>query len=544
MRRKLRAAFSRGAQRGRGALPYPIFFVAIALSAAGGATGCHTAEEPPPRPHPVILVGIDGGEWRVIERLWARGELPHLRDLARRGVRSTLRTAYNSSPVIWTTIATGVTPLEHGITDFVVPTPRGDVPISSTLRKVPALWNMASRRGRRVAALGWWGSWPAEPVRGAVVSDRALLDLPGRVSPPGFLPRFLALAREAEAAPSGFRGDEEAQRRDRVMAHVAQRLAGEGFDLLLLYFRSPDVVSHADWRYFEPERFAAVDRRELAARRDRIPAVYRAADEALGRLLAAAPADANVLVVSDHGFHAARAEEETRVVLDLDIVLERLGFLVRHGGGVDFRRSRVYTYASPDFRRARFVRFALAGREPGGTVRPEDRGAVRRAAERALAGVTYAGGEPVFFVRPPRRREMEQGADFVVGVSPRGASETLLVAGRPLRGAVGEIARISGTHTRSTHGIFLAAGPDVDPAADLAGIRIHDLAPTVLYGMGLPVARDFAGKARIELFRPAFRERHPLAVIPTWGKRRASGPIASAADEALVEELRALGYLN
>ena len=336
----------------------------LALACVGlGSVACRPREEPPAKPHRLILVGIDGGEWLVIERLWAQGELPHLHALAARGARATLRTAYNSSPVIWTTIATGVTPRVHGITDFVVPTAGGDVPISSTVRKVPALWNMASRRGRRVAALGWWGSWPAEPVRGVVVSDRALLDLPRRVSPTSFLPRFLALARDAEDAPSLFRGDEEAQRRDRVMAHVAQRLAGEGFDLLLLYFRSPDIVSHNEWRYFEPERFAAVDPRELAARRDRVPAIYRAVDEALGRLLAAAPADANVLVVSDHGFHAARAEEETRVLLDLDAVLVRLGFLARRpDGGIDFARTRVYSHASPDFERARRVRFALAGR--------------------------------------------------------------------------------------------------------------------------------------------------------------------------------------
>lgn len=512
---------------------------------ASGVGACARRGEPPTRPRPLILVGIDGGEWRVIERLWARGELPHLRRLAERGVRATLRTAYNSSPVIWTTIATGVTPLEHGITDFVVPTPRGDVPISSTVRKVPALWNMATRHGRRVAVLGWWGSWPAETIaRGVVISDRALLELPGRVSPAAYLPRFLTSVREAEATPSLFRLDEEAQRRDRVMAHLGRELADEGFDLLLLYFRSPDVVSHADWRYFEPERFPEVDPRELAARHDRIPSIYRAFDEALGRVLAAAPRDSNVLVVSDHGFHAARAEEETRVVLDLDFVLERLGFLVRQDGAVDFARSRVYTYASPDFRRARFLRFALAGREPGGSVRPDEREAVRGEVERALAGVTYAGGEPVFFVRPARRRETAQGADFVAGVSPRGATEVLRVAGRPLRGAVREIARISGTHTRSTHGILLAAGPDVDPGAKLDGIRIHDVAPTVLYGLGLPVARDFAGKPWRELFTLAFRERHPLQEIPTWGKRRASGPTSSAADEALVEELRALGYLN
>jgi len=60
------------------------------------------------------VIGIDGGEWRVIRQLWKSGELPNLRSIADRGTTATLATAYNASPVIWTTIATGVTP--HGTT--------------------------------------------------------------------------------------------------------------------------------------------------------------------------------------------------------------------------------------------------------------------------------------------------------------------------------------------------------------------------------------------------------------------------------------------
>ena len=83
-------------------------------------------------------------------------------------------------------------PRVHGITGFVVPTPKGDVPISSTVRKVPALWNMTARTGRRTAVLGWWGSWPAEEIDGVVVTDRALLEVPSRVSPASYLPVFEA----------------------------------------------------------------------------------------------------------------------------------------------------------------------------------------------------------------------------------------------------------------------------------------------------------------------------------------------------------------
>lgn len=513
----------------------------ILLLALAALCGCGREKAPARRP-PLIVIGIDGGEWKVIHRLWEQGKLPYLKSIADRGVTATLRTAYNSSPVIWTTIATGVTPQVHGITDFVVATPRGDVPISSTVRKVPALWNMLSRTGRRVAVLGWWGSWPAEPVNGVVVSDRALIDLDARVFPASYLPAFLSDLRRADADPGLFEPD-EAQRRDRVMARTAAKLAGEKYDLILLYFRSPDIVSHNEWRYFEPEGFGEIDPRELAAHRDRIPRVYEAVDLEIGRILAAAPRESNVLVLSDHGFHAAR-REDLRVLLDMDTVLARLGYLARRGGAIDFSRTRVYTYGTPDFQRAKMIRFALAGREPGGRVRPEEREGIRRRLEADLATVTNDRGEPVFLVRDARPRHGEDG-DFVVVVRQALVTPVLKIRGAPFREAVHGLGRISGTHTPTTHGIFLAAGPDIDPEADLSGIHVHDMAPTILYALGLPVAEDFAGRPRVALFDAEFRRVHPLRTIRTWGKRQEGGTAKSSkADQELIDELRALGYLR
>src|SRR6185295_12488178 len=497
-----------------------------------------------PAKRPLLVVGIDGGEWKVIERLWAKGELPHLHDLANRGVRTGLKTAYNSSPVIWTTIATGVVPKRHGITDFVVPTAQGDLPVSSGLRKVPALWNMTTTGRRNTAVLGWWASWPAEPIRGVLVSDRILLDLPNRVSPPEVLGRFQKAQVAAEKEPSLFGLEEETERRDRSMSYFARELLAKGdLDLMMLYFRSTDVVSHRAWKYFEPEAFAPIAPAELEANRERVPNVYRAVDVEIGKLLEIAP-DANVLVISDHGFHATAREEETKVLLNLDAVLEHLGYLKHKGGAVDFARTQIFSYASSNFRQARFVRFALAGREKEGTVRPEERAALRDRLTEALRGVTYQGGEPVFFVRDARPKEVAEGADFVVGVSKAGASETLMVNGTPWKGAISGIDRISGTHTTTTHGILIAAGPDIDPKADLAEIDVHDITPTLLFGLGLPVAEDFDGEAYPQLFREEFRKKHPLRKIKSWGVRKAQNGQASKADDQLLDDLRSLGYIQ
>lgn len=509
--------------------------------------GCKPQASPSsPIPHPIVLVGIDGGEWKVIRQLWSEGRLPNFKALADRGTTATLRTAYNSSPVIWTTIATGVTPREHGITDFVVPTAQGDVPISSDIRKVPAIWNMLTQAGRRVNVFGWWGSWPAEEINGVVVSDRALLDLERRVAPAPYLPTFLEEIRRARREPSlfGIEGeDDEAEMRDRAIARAAVTLAGEPFDLHLVYFRSPDIVSHNYWKYYEPESFTDLDPKELAENRDRVPRSYEAVDEALGRILAAAPKDSNVLVISDHGFHAARPEE-VKVLLDMDAVLQRLGYLSRVGSAVDFTRTRIYTYGTPSFRQMKLLRFALAGRERGGRVLPAERAALLKQLAADLAGVTYELGAPAFTVREARGREVREGADFVAVVQTEGVSPVLKFKGERIEGAIESVSRISGTHTRNSNGIFLAAGPDVDPAAKLEGIRVHDITPTLLYGLGLPVAENFAGKARTDLFTASFREAHPLHTIHTWGTRRSRGARTSKEDEKLLEEAGALGYLK
>ena len=512
--------------------------VAVLAVSAAACRDDGDARQPGGERRPWIVIGIDGGDWRVIRRLWDEGRLPHLAAIAERGTSATLGTAYARSPVIWTTIATGVEPARHGITDFVVPTGQGDVPASATLRRVPALWNMLSRVGRRVAVLGWWASWPAEEVEGVVFSDRALLDLDRRLYAPGLEGEVEAALREAEAAPNAFRGNASSRAMDQAVAHLARRLAGRDFDLMLVYFRGVDIASHNDWKSFEPQAFGLEGEPG-----GEVPAAYEAVDSAIGSILAAAPTYTNVMVLSDHGFHRLR-RERVQAVFDLDLVLERLGYAVAGPPGVDFARTRVYTYSSPDARMAKLVRCALAGREPGARLDAAGCLAARRELESDLARVRWQSGAPALVLRDARPAETRHGADFVVEVLPEGITAAVLLDRTPLAGALQQINRISGSHGSRTHGILLAAGPDVAAGARLDGVTIHDIAPTLLYALGLPVARDFAGRAWTELFTPALRARQPLRQIASWGVLGDGAATPSPADAQLLEELGALGYLN
>lgn len=515
---------------------------ALACAGCGGDGARIAAGDPGDRPR-LVVVGVDGAEWGVIRKLWGEGKLPNLKALAERGVSSPLATDYGSSPVIWSSIATGMKPERHGITGFVVPSAKGDVPVSSTVRRVPAIWNMLTTAQRRVAVIGWWASWPAEPVNGVVVSDRALLDLPGRVSPAGELPELETEIAQAEAEPTWFQGSDIATRRDEIAARYGVKLAPVGYDLLLVYFRSVDIACHNYWKYYEPDSFPDVPPGEVAAFKDVIPAAYESMDAALGGIVRAAGPKVNVVVLSDHGFEALD-REKVKVVLDLDRVLEAMGYLTRGSEGIDFARTQVYSYSVADHQQSKLVRFALAGREEGGAVAAADRDAVRARLTRELHAVRYSSGAPAFEVRDARRKEAERGGDFVVEILPEGATETLLFDGNPVAGIVEKITIVSGGHDPHRAGIFVAAGPDVDTGADLHGIGIHDMAPTFLAALGLPVAEDFDGRAWTELFTPGFRARHPIREIASWGGAEPGEATASEADPELLDELRGLGYIE
>ncbi len=83
-----------------------------------------------------------------------------------------------------------------------------------------------------------------------------------------------------------------------------------------------------------------------------------------------------------------------------------------------------------------------------------------------------------------------------------------IIAGNP---------QISGTHERAPDGFVLAFGDTVAPGRPNRA-SVVDLAPTILYFLGLPVGRDMDGFARIDMFTGAFTSDKPVTYIPSYGR--------------------------
>ncbi len=77
---------------------------------------------------------------------------------------------------------------------------------------------------------------------------------------------------------------------------------------------------------------------------------------------------------------------------------------------------------------------------------------------------------------------------------------------------------VNGIHTlpQSYHGIFALMGPGVVPGRTLDTVSVLDVAPTIAYLLGLPVARNLPGRVVTEAFTPAHLAAHPIRTVPSW----------------------------
>jgi Flp pilus assembly protein TadD len=325
--------FDDGGIRLRAALARPHLDPAVLREMA--AERIRAAADPDAR---IVLIGLDGADWTFIDPLIERGAMPNLARLLASGARGIFDAPKPIiSPPIWTSIATGVKPEDHGVLDFVTADPQGDGtrPISSFDRRVPAAWNILSAVGLKVGVVGWWATWPAEAVAGLLISDRVtdvLMPITqsreGLVSPPERWPEVERLRVEAEdvgfamgqhfvnasnvlwtasLADAGYENPIGGLRRilastmtvDRCARHIA---AQDSPRLLMAYFEGTDTVGHLFAPFASP-RMAGVNEADFAAFSGVGEAYFRWIDRLLAPYIDMIDRSTTLIIVSDHGFH-------------------------------------------------------------------------------------------------------------------------------------------------------------------------------------------------------------------------------------------------
>ncbi len=338
--------------------------ISVALVLLSLGLGC--AKAPSHQDLRVLLIGVDGLDLDLLDELIGKGLLPTFARLRDEGAFGPLRSREPLlSPLVWTTVATGRVPHDHGILDFVEASPDGDlVPITSSRRQVPALWNIATEYGVSSGFVGWYATYPAEVVDGFQVSDRIGLHQvvstsaeTGTTFPASLAheirDRFGSPEPDVSATRARFLDDPEApvdadgERRLIQLAkiHATAELyrqaapmlvADDGPALLGIYFELVDACGHLFMENAPPKREGTSDRDFHAFSRT-VERCYIYQDEVLAELLSLAGPETVTAVCSDHGFKSGAQRPRTSGRADTGVagLWHRLhGVLFLHGRGI------------------------------------------------------------------------------------------------------------------------------------------------------------------------------------------------------------------
>lgn len=301
----------------------------------------------------IVLMGIDALTWRILDHLLDTGRLPHLRSIIERGSYGPLKTLCPAlSPELWNTISTGKLPKKHGIMGFMATDPktRKLVPYTSNMRRCKAIWEILGDHNKEVGVVGWWNSWPAETVNGAMVSGI----LGYKIKDIGKVKKrdgFVELSRKSRLRASSFRqqtypeslfdeikpfirppsrfedshgfikriwesgnslgrvGKESLRlitntyNIDRTYKDIAKYIYKKSrSDFLAVYIAGLDVAGHKYWAYMEPECFSAPPpESKTRLYGSLIHDYYAYVDEIVGEFLELVDSETTLAVVSDHG---------------------------------------------------------------------------------------------------------------------------------------------------------------------------------------------------------------------------------------------------
>ena len=265
-------------------------------------------------PRPLLLLGIDGADFSVINELISRGLLPNFARLISGGLRAELISTTPAATLpAWTSLFTGVSPSEHGVIDMFV-RDRQDYQLHASggrMRKIKTNIELLDENGAKVAFLGFPGSFPPLQLQNGFClsgfdAPFATADAKACWPSQDFVPAMRQWSYGAINELAGA-GSNWAQTAAALIADlnkktsIAMKLQKHAnWDLFAIHLQAADTASHHFWHGFDRQ-----SPRKVTQNTDVVAKVYQGIDSAIAKLIQNAPADARVLIASDHGFCGA-----------------------------------------------------------------------------------------------------------------------------------------------------------------------------------------------------------------------------------------------
>jgi predicted AlkP superfamily phosphohydrolase/phosphomutase len=516
----------------------------------------------------ILAIGLDGGTWAVLQPFIKKGKMPVLGALIESGSWGELHSTIPplTAPA-WASFITGKNPGKHGVFQFG-PVDRSLYRggerrvVNSTTLSGGTLWDVIGSAEKTVGVMNVPLTYPPHPVNGFMVTGMLTPRDTERYTYPPQLASFLGDYRIDVSVREGNYG---------VLGHlntddpgVLSTLIGQLSDLVkmrteaairlikmhspdffMLLFTETDRLQHVFWPYLAKEPGSSEHGKDPALAQA-VEHFFQQLDDNLARLLEVADEDTIKIIMSDHGFGAAtkknvnfnmwledqdllRLQKTPRGALNPKRFLRKVGLskellyssvnrvfpgsVVRRLGKTmsramstpfDWNRTRAVFIPIFEFvggieiingtdgnyqdLREDLIRKLLELRDPqtGQLIVSE---AFKR--EQLYRGERTAEAPDIIFIMAPEYRG-EKGLLSKSLVSPKPRNLSLW----------------TGTHRRE--GVILLNGPGISSGRMSHAPVIQDLAPTILYLLGIPIPEDMDGRVIEEAIEASYLARHEI----------------------------------
>jgi len=494
--------------------------------------------------HKVLIIGLDCAPPELIFDRFAN-DLPNIQSLIQAGAYGKLHSTIPAITVpAWMSMVTSKDP---GTLGFYGLRNRADYSYNrmdianSRLVKDDTLWDILSAYEKKSILIGVPQTYPTRPINGCMISSFLTPDNNSAYTYPN------SLKEEIEQVANGyvidvrdFRTDnktallrqihEMTAKRFQVARHLMQT---RDWDFCMLVEMGTDRIHHGFWRFLDETHRKHDPNSEF---KHAIRDYYRELDREIGSLLELIDDNTAVLLVSDHG--AKRIDGGICV----NEWLIREGYLKLHTypdtitqfEDLDIDWAHTTAWGAGGYYARIFLN--VAGREPSGTIPPDQYDTIRNELVAKLTAIPDTEGTPL----PNQIFKPEDVYQTVNNIPP----DLIVYFGDLLWRSVGSVGH-QAIHTlendtgpddanHAQQGIFILKNNE--HTGQQHNLDIRDVAPTVLSLLNVPIPTDMQGRSLIEpAIQSASTEMQPAA---------AEGDVYTEEEKKAMEDrLKSLGYL-
>lgn len=547
----------------------------------------------------IVVIGIDSATFDIIEPLVNQGKLPVFARFMKEGVWGRLQSTIPPvTPPAWTSLVTGKNPGKHGIFDFYGYTTNGyERPIiNSQAIKAKTLWNILSEGGKSVGIINVPLTYPPEKVNGFLIPGmQYAFDVnKGFTYPKELLSEIEGKFGKYEVVFGDERSlytneldhfilkwKEITRKRQEIILYLIEKY---NIDFFMPVFYSIDPIQHHFWKFYD-ESHPQYDEKLAEKYKNVIPEFYQIIDTYIGQILDKLDKNTTVFIVSDHGagshlggFYVnkwlmkeklLKVKKRYQPLLWVRWphiffkVLKKFGYPAiawtiplflynqlkdrvdpREGLKlseiIDWKRTKVYSGNYTE----QGIYINLKGREVHGTVEQSKYKQLRDyLIEKLLKIVDPKTGE-ILVDAVLKKEEVYNGPylQFAPDLFIIMKGGKILIQKDMHNGIFHYNPHIGGTHR--VDGIFLARGNLVNGPLKLCNLKIVDLAPTILYLMGIEIPEDMDGRVLKEIIKDDFLKQHSVNYGVSSRIEGRQGTYGEEDADKIKENLRNLGYYN